>query len=98
MKKIAKPIALALVLGVGAASAAMADGAAPEDNPMKTLRDDDYYSSPVYVEPSYRSYDYRYGQYDPYYRSAPAFGLGLYFGPDRHHHRHHYRHRHRHHG
>jgi hypothetical protein len=83
------PIAAALAMGLTAVAptTANADGAAPEDNPMRYMRDG-YYGGSVYVAPTYRPHAYReyYGYPDRpyYYRSGPAYSFD-----DRYHRRYH---------
>jgi hypothetical protein len=87
MRTIHLPIAAALALGLVSAApiTANADGAAPEDNPMRHMRYDDHYRGSVYVAPTYRPYAYRgYYGYPYYYRSGPAYAFD-----DRYHRRYH---------
>jgi hypothetical protein len=74
MRMIYLPIAAALALGLSSAApiTANADGAAPEDNPMRHMRYDDYYGGSVYVAPTYRPHAYR-EHYPYYHRSGPAY-------------------------
>lgn len=89
MRMIYLPIAAALAIGLSTAAptTANADGAAPEDNPMRHMRYDDHPGVSDYVAPTYRTYAYReyYGHpYRPYYyRSGPVYSFD-----DRYHHRH----------